>query len=293
MTWYADFAAICQPDAPLAEHTWYGLGGPARWLFTPRDEPELVALLACCQASQVPWHILGRGANVLAHDAGVDAAIIKLSTPAFQQVTWDGERICAGGGADFTTLVKDAVDRGRAGLEGLAGIPGSIGGVIRMNAGGRYGQIAHVVESVRLLQPDGQVVERPRAEIDFAYRHTDLRGAIVLAATFALQAGSRIALQHEYQRIWKEKRAAQPTLAARSAGCIFKNPTGRSAGMLLDQAGLKGTRRGEAEISTRHANFIVAHAGATAGDVLELITLAKDRVRETHGVELALEIEIW
>ncbi len=293
MTWYRGLEASCRPEAPLSDLTWYRLGGAARWLFTPSDEDELVELLARCRMADVSWRVLGRGANVLVRDEGVDAAVIMLSGAAWQEVTWTPPRVRAGAGTDFTQLVKEACARGLAGLEGLAGIPGTVGGIVRMNAGGKYGMVADRIEKLRLLQADGTIAEVAGRDVAFSYRHTDLRGAIVLDATFVLAPGSSDDLLAEHRRVWLEKSADQPPLGARSAGCIFKNPPGNSAGMLLDQAGMKGQRRGNAEISKRHANFILAHAGATARDVLELVALAKDRVREAHGIELELEVEVW
>jgi UDP-N-acetylmuramate dehydrogenase len=293
MTWCAGLEAICQPDAPLAELTWYRLGGPARWLLSPRNDAELAEVVSRCRTAGIAWRVLGHGANVLVRDAGVDAAVIRLNAPAFQECRWDGAIVHAAGGADFPRIVKESAPRGLAGLAGLAGIPGSVGGIIRMNAGGKYGYIADVVRDVRVLTPAGEFETRSAASIDFGYRHTELHGAIVIGATLALTPGDPAALAEEYRRVWLEKAAAQPAMAARSAGCIFRNPPGAAAGALIDRAGLKGTRRGAAEISTRHANFIVAYPGATAQDVLDLITLAKDRVHAAFDVELETEVEIW
>lgn len=290
---FAGFEEICRPDAPLADLTWYRLGGPARWLISPRDEAELAAVIQRCRAQGVPWRVLGRGANLLVRDEGVDAAVIRLSAPHWSAVDVSAPLVRAGGGADFTRLVRSTLDQGLLGLEALAGIPGMLGGIVRMNAGGRHGSIADFVESVRVLDPAGQVADRPRAALGFAYRHTELDGCIVLGATLRLSPGDPDAGLARYRAIWNEKYATQPAVSERSAGCIFKNPPGEAAGRLLDRAGLKGARAGGAEISSKHANFIVAGPGATARDVCELIERARARVRETTGIELAPEIEIW
>jgi len=293
MNWWSGFEQICQPDAPLVEHTWYGLGGPARWLFTPRDEDELAALLARCGQCQIPWRILGRGANVLVRDAGVDAAVIKLTHVYWERTQIDPPTVTARAGADLPRLVRTTIDRGLVGLERLAGIPGTIGGATRMNAGGKYGYLGDFLRRVRIVQPDGQRRLYARDELALGYRTSNLNGGVVSEVTLELAAGDRDAAMQRFRAIWTEKYATQPPVSARSAGCIFKNPPGHAAGKLIDEAGLKGTRCGGAEISTRHANFIIAHPGATAGDVLTLIDLARKRVRDQTGVELELEIEIW
>lgn len=292
MNWWRGFEDICRPDEPLAQYCWYGLGGPARWFLTPRNEEELAAVVARCVEYAVPWRVLGRGANLLVRDAGFDGAVLKLSGPGWEWLHIRGWDVSAGAGIDFTKLVRETVDRGLGGLENLAGIPGSLGGIVRMNAGGKYGSIATYVRSVRVVTPAGIAEERPAAALEFAYRHTTLHGAIITAATLALTTSDETALLTRFRDIWTEKSGSQPAVAARSAGCIFKNAA-EPAGKLIDQAGLKGKRCGGAEISTRHANFIIAHPGATAQDVLDLVALIQERVREHAGVTLELEIEVW
>ena len=293
MSSFSGFESIFRRDAPLSEHTWYRLGGAARWLLTPRDEPELAAVLQHCREHAIAWKVLGRGANVLVRDEGFDGAVIRLSAERFCEVRFDHTRVHAGAGADFLKLVHESIDRGLVGLEVLAGIPGTVGGVVRMNAGGRYGEIGDHVHSLRLIEADGNIVDRPREQLGFAYRRSNLTGCVVLAALFTLEHGDADRARARYREIWNEKYSTQPPVAVRSAGCIFKNPPEQSAGMLLDRAGLKGLQHGQAQISPQHANFIIAHPGATARDVLDLIALAKDRVYGSVGVELELEVEIW
>lgn len=293
MDCFAGLEGICQADAPLAPLTMYKLGGPARWLLTPRDEPELAAVLDRCRERRLPWRVLGRGANVLVRDEGVDAAVIMLTGLAWEQVSWVDPLVHAAGGADFPRLVRHSVERGLAGLESLAGIPGSVGGIIRMNAGGKHGDIARYTRDVRVMDGAGEITTRRGPEIGFAYRHTDLDGCIVLGATFELTPGDRDSLMRRFQSIWQEKYATQPAVRERTAGCVFKNPAGDSAGRLLDALNLKGARVGGAEISRKHANFIVALPGASSQNVLDLITLARERVRASAGLELEFEVEIW
>lgn len=293
MDWFNDFEAICQADVPLAEHTWYRLGGPARWLLTPRDEEELAAVLRHCAARNVPWRVLGRGANVLVRDTGFNGAVIALSHVYWEHVDFEPPLVHARAGVDLPRLVRSTLDRGLIGLEGLAGIPGTVGGATRMNAGGRHGCLADHLRAVRLAHADGTLVTRPAAELSFGYRTSGLGDAVVTQVTLELQPGDREAAMERFRAIWNEKYASQPPVAARSAGCIFKNPPGHAAGRLLDEAGLKGQRHGNAEISPRHANFIIAHPGATSQDVLDLVALAKERVYSATGIELELEVEVW
>ena len=293
MSWFSGFEQICKRDVPLRDHTWYRLGGPARWFFTPQDEEELAALLARCRELGIAWRILGQGANVIARDEGFAGAVIKLEGPAFEEVRFDGELVYAAAGADFPQLIKTCLERGLVGLEGLAGVPGSVGGLVRMNAGGKYGQIADVVDAVRLIDARGRIETRAAAQIGFGYRRTGLAGCTILGARFALRRGDGEAALKKYHEVWTLKQQSQPPVGQRTAGCIFKNPPGKPAGALLEQAGLKGQRYGGAEISTKHANFILAGADATAADVLHLIDHARERVRATADVELELEVDVW
>lgn len=293
MSCFDGFAEICRADAPLAPFTWYKLGGPARWLLEPRDEDEAARVLRRCREADVPWRVLGRGANVLVRDAGVDGAVVRLSGTSFEDFEICGTTVRVAGGADFSKVVRAAVDAGLAGLERLAGIPGSMGGIVRMNAGGKYGSIAEFVQEVTLATPAGDLVTRPARDLGFSYRRSDLGGGVVVGTTLELTADEPAAVRERFRSIWTEKHATQPPVARRSCGCIFKNPPGHAAGKLLDEAGLKGASVGGAVISPQHANFIVADDGCTAQDVLDLIALARDRVWNRSGVELQLEVEVW
>jgi UDP-N-acetylmuramate dehydrogenase len=237
--------------------------------------------------------VLGKGANVLVRDEGFAGAVIKLSEPAWEVTRFDDPRVHAAAGVDFPRLVRQTIARGLLGLEALAGIPGTVGGAVRMNAGGKHGYLAQFVTSASLMTPAGDVQVRSNSELGFGYRSTRLDGAIVLEATLVLTPGDVSAAMERFREIWNEKYATQPPVSAKSAGCIFKNPPGHAAGRLVDEAGLKGVRRGQAEISPRHANFIMAYPGARAADVLDLIALAQQRVRARTGIELEPEVDIW
>lgn len=293
MSFCDDFRGICRADVPLADLTWYRLGGPARWVVEPREPAELAAVVARCRRDGLPWRVLGRGANVLVRDEGFDGVVVRLVAPAFEAVEIAGDRVRAGAGADFPRLIRTAIAAGLGGLEALAGVPGTLGGLVRMNAGGRHGCLGDFVREACVLEADGTMRTRSADQIGFGYRSTDLAGCVVLEAAMKLAPADPAAALARHRDIWNEKHASQPPVSQRSAGCIFKNRDGVPAGRLLDEAGLKGARAGGAEISPRHANFIVAGPGATARDVLELIALARDRVWNASGVELELEIEVW
>ena len=281
----------CREGVPLAPYTWFRLGGPARFLFEPQSESELSEALRHLHARAIPVRFLGKGANLLIDDAGVDAAVIRLIGESFERVTLAGTTVTAGAGADLMKLVKQLSRSGLGGLEVLAGIPATVGGAVRMNCGGKYGEIGARVRSVRVVTPTGEICER--SDVRFSYRATTLGEDRVVGATFELVSDDPRRTADAYERIWREKMASQPALGERSAGCIFKNPPEHKAGQLIDQCGLKGTRVGGAEVSHRHANFIVAHAGATARDVFDLITLVQGRVAAQRGVWLETEVEIW
>jgi UDP-N-acetylmuramate dehydrogenase len=201
--------------------------------------------------------------------------------------------IHVGAGVDMLELVKRAAVEGWEGFEALAGIPGTVGGCIRMNAGGRFGSIAPLVRDVTLVTPAGQVATRDADELGFSYRRADLGGGIVVSARLHARPADAAETHRRYLEIWRDKYRTQPPLKARSSGCIFKNPRDVSAGRLIDDAGLKGVRRGGAEISPIHANFIVAHDGARADDVLGLIDQIREKVLARSGIDLELEVEVW
>ncbi len=289
------------PSEPLASHTSYRVGGPARWLAQPPDIEQLARLVQRCRSNGIDWYILGAGANLLVGDEGVDGMVIQLDAPAFRRVQWPASTngdasevgtVRVGGGADMMRLIRESVRRGWAGLEGLAGIPGTIGGIIRMNAGGRWGQIADVVSEVTVVDREGQVRTLQPEAIRFGYRTSGLAGAIVCAATLRLRRGDPARLRKRLLSIWRTKQEAQP-FNEPSAGCVFKNPPNASAGALIDRAGLKGACVGNARVSEKHGNFIVTAPGATAADILSLIALIRERVAELFGIALETEIEMW
>lgn len=277
-------------DAPLAPLTTLRVGGPARWLATPVTVPQLVAAVHGAQMEGIPVRILGGGANVVVSDAGFDGLVVRMRGLRGRRFTADGVEVEAGYG--FPLLARETVGRGLAGIERLVGIPGSIGGILTMNAGGRHGEIKDAVEWVEVLDDDGSVRRLVRSEIRFDYRSTSLQGSVVLGCRLRLTPEDPAVLAARRREIQEAKEAAQP-LHARTAGCMFRNPPGGSAGRLIEQAGLKGARRGDARISEVHANFIVNGGNARAEDVWYLSETARERVQASFGVTLEYEVIRW
>lgn len=287
-----DFNDVLQRDKPLAELTWLKVGGAAEHFIQPRNADELVQVVRCCYENDLPVHVLGDGSNLLVSDAGVKGVVIQVAGEVFSQTEVDGTTIRSGSGALLSHLISESVKAGLAGLETLAGIPGTVGGALRGNAGGRAGDIGQFVQSVKVVTVKGEEFTRTEDELSFGYRHSSINELVVLEGTFQLAADDPDEITRRLRKLWIMKKATQP-LTFQSAGCIFKNPRGLSAGALIEQAGLKGARAGGAEISDKHANFIVTDEDAKSADVLELIETAQAKVAEQFGVDLELEIQIW
>lgn len=292
MNWLNEFASRARCDVSLGRMTWFRLGGPARWLVQPATVEELSTLVSLAREHEVPLKVLGCGANVLIRDAGFDGVVVRLDQPVFKEVRVDGSRVEVGGGVDLMPLARRLSEQGLCGLECMAGIPATVGGAVRMNAGGKFGSFGDVVKRVRVLGDDGAVEDWSRERVGFGYRKSELGRSIVLSATLELEEEDPALATERFQDCLDFKVSSQP-LADKSAGCIFKNPPGTSAGLLIDRAGLKGTRCGGATISSAHANFIVVDRGATASDVLRLIDLVQKRVDRVHDTKLEVEIDIW
>jgi len=287
-----DFEDFVQTNAPLAEQTWFRLGGAAEYLAQPRTVEELAKLVARASEAEVPVRVLGGGSNILVRDEGVPGLVLQLSADPFSEISVSGQSVKAGGGAKLGHVISTSVREALAGLEPLVGIPGTIGGALHGNAGSRGGDIGQWTERATVMTRSGEIFERRRQELVFAYRESSLNELVLLSAEFALEEDDPEQLTKRMQKQWIVKKASQP-MSHQNAGCIFKNPRGMNAGLLIEQAGLKSTRVGGAEVSQQHANFIIAHEGATSSDVLRLIDLVKSRVSQRLGVDLEQEIEIW
>ena len=292
MSFLDHFAEITQVDQPLGPLTWLKVGGLAQFMVTPRNADELQAVVSHCDQNDVPVHLLGGGSNLLVRDEGVSGVVLRLTEPCFSEVKIEGNKVHAGANALLSHAIGESAQAGLAGLDVLVGIPGTIGGALRGNAGGRSGDIGQFVLSVTVLTAAGERFVRTEDELSFAYRTSSINELVVLDGTFELQPESAEEIAGRMRKLWIMKKATQP-LASQSAGCIFKNPRGLSAGDLIEQAGLKGTRVGGAEINDRHANFVITHPEATSNDVQRLIDLTRSKVSEQFGVDLELEIQVW
>ena len=273
-------------NEPLKAHTTFQLGGPAEELAAPESEEELLTLLA-----RGPALVLGAGSNLLVGDAGVKGLTVLLGE-AFSRVETEGDCVFAQAGARLGHVAGAAMRAGLSGLEFAAGIPGSVGGAVAMNAGAYGGQISDVLEEARVAM-DGKIAVLSRAAMEFGYRTSlPLReGLVVAGARFRLQRDDPAAIAARMAEFARRRREKQP-LSQPSAGSVFKRPEGHFAGALIEGAGLKGLRVGGAQVSEKHAGFIVNTGGATARDVLALVERIRARVREEYGVELELEIRV-
>jgi UDP-N-acetylmuramate dehydrogenase len=290
---FDDFRGVVQSDVPLAASVWFRLGGPARYFARPRQLSELIALLKRCRDEAIAFKILGGGSNILVRDEGVDALVIQLESPFFSDIAVRDSIVEAGAAVPLTALISHSARAGLAGLELLTGIPGTVGGALRGNAGGRPGAIGQFVRRATVLDPANEIQIRERDDLSFADRSSNLDDPVILSAEFELAPEEPEAVVRRMRRIWIIKKENQP-YGHQLSGCIFKNPSPDvSAGALIDQAGLKGTVLGGAEVSDRHANFIVAHPGAKASDILHLIDRIRQRVWQQFGYELELQIQVW
>lgn len=276
-------------DIPFSRLTTLGVGGLCRWLFEPRTEEEAQRFIHCCFNEKMPYRILGGGANILAL-GDVEEPVLRLNLDGECRV--EGSLIQASASHGHILLAEKAANAGLSGLEWAAGIPGRLGGAIRMNAGAHGGEWAQVLDRYRFLTPEGDLVEKSPEAGDFSYRWSHLQGGHLILSASARLVPSETAAIRAAMQVFRVKRAAsQPK--ERSAGCFFKNPIGDSAGRLIDAAGLKGQRVGDAMVSPLHANFLVNQGKATPAQFQELMAIVREAVFQTYGVVLETEVEIW
>jgi len=274
---------------PLKEYTWFRIGGPADYYLEPTDREDVVNIVGYFQAQQFPFTILGKGSNVLVSDDGIRGAVINLGN-ALSSVHAEGNRVYADAGVTLVRFVDYCVQRGLKGVEMLAGIPGTIGGALIMNAGAYGGEISTHVADVEVLR-DGVLRILKKSEITFSYRKSSFRDEVILGAGFDLPPGDREEIVRIRKELLLKRNRTQPTNMPNS-GSMFKNPEGNFAARLIEQAGLKGMRIGEAQISEKHANFMVNLGGASASNVLDLIRLAQKTVLEKFDIRLELEVKL-
>lgn len=278
-------------DELLSLHTTFGVGGPCDLMVWVSNVEALRQLITLARTHSLPITLVGNGSNLLVRDGGIPGVVLRLAGD-FETVSVTGEHITAGSGAALADVVGSATSNGLCGLDFLAGIPGTVGGGLATNAGSRDVWISHRLIELKALAPDLREIELGEGDVEFGYRHCNLnRQWIVTGAVLSGYPCSVEEARRGVEAHLDRRRSTQPVGEA-TAGCVFKNPPGDSAGRMIDEAGLKGHRVGGAQISTLHANWIVNTGGATAGEILDLIEIVTDRVRDLYGAELELEIGI-
>ncbi len=279
-----------EPDAPLAPLVWFKSGGTAQWLFEPRDVDDLQAFLADLDPA-VPVMALGLGSNMIVRDGGVPGVVVRLGKAFAQVDPVDPVTLRCGGGASGILVSSKARDHGISGVEFLRSIPGTVGGFVRMN-GGAYGrEVKDILVDCDILLRSGERTTLAAADLGYSYRHSTLPdGAIVISATFRGHPGKPAAIQAEMDRIAQSREESQP-LRSRTGGSTFKNPPGSKAWQLVDEAGCRGLRIGDAQVSEKHCNFLLNLGAATSADIEALGEEVRRRVKQQSGVELEWEIQ--
>ncbi len=293
MNWLTGLEEILIENEPLKNHTWLRIGGPARFFFRPKTIEQVKTIIKRCKENNISWKVIGQGANILVNDKGIDGAVIKLDTDGFGQIEFDNSSVVVGSAVPLPKLIQETIKKGLGGVEILVGIPGSVGGAVKVNAGGRFGDIGTVTSVVWSIDTDGEDSIREKPELTFEYRKSNITDQIIIKARLDLTPEDPQRLLTRMKETFIIKKNTQP-LSSFSAGCIFKNPPdSKPAGMLIDQAGLKGYRIGGAVVSERHANFIINEGNATFEDVIQLMKIIQEKVFDKFNVKLEPEIEIW
>jgi len=276
----------------MTKHTWFKLGGPARYFVEPRNEEELLDVTKRCHENEVDILVLGRGSNLLVSDEGIDGVVIHLNDEHFGNIEIKENIVTVQAGVDMGNLIGICARQGLRGLECMVGIPGSVGGNIKQNAGGTFGDIGSLAKAVHLMDRTGYKFTREREEIYFGYRTTNIMAKFIVGAEFTLTPDDCEQIDRSIKEVRMFKKTTQP-FNTRNAGCVFKNPRAMSSGALIERAGLMKKSVGGVYVSDKHANFIVANSGATSKDVQDLIQLIRETVNDKFDVELELEIQIW
>ena len=277
-------------NEPMAKHTSYGIGGPAQAYITPADENDLKQILIFAKDKGINTFFAGSGSNLLVADEGFEGIVITLGK-SFTKLGIDGNKMEAQVGVMLGKIVKETIKRNLTGMESMIGVPGTLGGALIMNAGAFGGEISNCLDIIKVMLINGETKIYQKDDIVFSYRNSTFpKDEILLSATFTLNEKPANEIQYDRAKASKGRKDTQP-LRFRSAGSVFKNPKpDLAAGYLIDQAGLKGSRIGDAEISKKHANFFINHGKAKAKDIVDLILLAKKTVLEKFDVNLELEI---
>lgn len=279
-------------DEPLKKHAYMEIGGPAAYFFTPKSEEALAALVPVLKKENYPYYIVGNCTNILFKDEGYEGAIVQI-TKGFDDVSVNGEEVAAGAGISNERLSKILVEKELSGFEFASGIPGCLGGGVTMNAGAYDGEMKDIIQSVTVIDKDGKIREISNEDMHFAYRMSDVQkyGYIVIKAKLKLKKGKKSEIQATVDDLTERRTSKQP-LEYPSCGSVFKRPVGHFAGGLITDSGLKGFSIGGAQVSEKHAGFIINKGGATAADVLALVKHIQDTVKKDSGVDLVCEIRI-
>lgn len=277
-------------NAPLAPLVWFKSGGPAEWLFEPKDLADLQAFLRDLDPA-TPVMALGLGSNMIVRDGGVPGVVVRLGKAFAQVSTLDDLTLECGGGASGILVSSTARDNGIAGLEFLRSIPGTVGGFVRMNGGAYGGEVKDILVDCDVVLRNGDLVTLPVAALGYTYRHSELpEGAIVVAARFRGRPGNASDIQAEMDRISASREASQP-LRSKTGGSTFKNPEGHKAWQLVDEAGCRGLKMGGAQVSEKHTNFLINTGSATSAEIEALGEEVRRRVKDKSGVVLEWEIQ--
>jgi len=295
MSSFTDLQALLGPDnisenVPLGERTTFRTGGSCRFFLEPDTPEKLAESVRILREKGEPWFLLGRGSNLLVSDSGFPGAVISLRKH-MSGIRREGDRLIASGGALLSEIAKTALNAGLTGVEFASGIPGTLGGAVRMNAGAYGGEMAQVTESAKVLLPDGTLEVLSGPELELGYRHSRVAdlNAIVLEATLHLGSGDPEEIRSKTDEMNRKRREKQP-LEYGSAGSTFKRPEGYYAGALIEEAGLKGYRIGQAGVSEKHAGFVINYGGATSAEVMKVILHVQDTVFARSGVKLEPEV---
>ena len=279
-------------NEPLAAHCTFKIGGPAQLFVQPQTEQQLCSAAALCKEQAVRYYLLGNGSNILFADEGFAGVVIDISALG-SDIAVEGNMLTAGAGVRLAALCRAALEHGLSGLEFAYGIPGTVGGAVYMNAGAYGGEMKDVLTVVRYLTAEGEVVQASAAELDLSYRHSifEENGGCILSAQFVLQPGNAADIRAKMDELMARRKASQP-LEYPSAGSTFKRPEGYYAAALIDQCGLKGLTVGGAQVSEKHAGFVINRGSAACADVTALMAEIQRRVKAQTGVELEPEVRV-
>ncbi|MCI9527581.1 MAG: UDP-N-acetylmuramate dehydrogenase [Lachnospiraceae bacterium] len=279
----------CSRQENMSKHTTFRVGGPAEYYACP-GRAQVAEIISLCHTHKVPWMVIGNGSNLLVGDKGIPGLVIELGKDSAQVIV-EGCEVRAQAGALLSVAARKAADSALTGMEFASGIPGSVGGAVVMNAGAYGGEMKQIVKKATVLTAEGMEKELSLEELDFGYRHSSIPGmqAIVLEAAFALEKGDPAAIEEQMSKLRSQRSGKQP-LEYPSAGSTFKRPEGYFAGKLIQDAGLRGYRVGDAQVSEKHCGFVINRGEATAAQIRQLICDVQDKVEEQFGVRLETEV---